>query len=54
MMYIIPMPNSSSGVLCWIENEYVMVNMHLKKVKKRIVDKSVKIHEPRQPNRVVP
>ena len=30
------MPKSSSGDLYWIENKFVMVNMYLKKVKKRI------------------
>ena len=30
------MPKSSSGDLYWIENQYVMVKMYLKKVKKRI------------------
>ena len=30
------MPEWSSGYLYWVENQYVMVNMFLKKVKKRI------------------
>ena len=29
------MPKSSSGDLYWIENQYVMLNMYLKRVTKR-------------------
>ena len=29
------MPRSSSGDRSWIENQYVMVNMYLKQVKKK-------------------
>ena len=29
------MPKSSSGDLCWVENQYVLVNMYLKRVKKK-------------------
>ena len=37
------MPKSSSGDLYWVENQYVMVNMFLEKVKNEYLPHNVSI-----------